>query len=202
MGDMQNIKDEIHKKLLEAGRRLVCEKGTEFLTARKLSEASGCSIGTIYNQFDNMDEFICEQNEITLSELLALLSQEKYEADSYVNLNKMADLFAKFVLDNRQLWSLLYNFHFQHAKYDFSYKYRKNLLKAVNFANRDFDNLFVKLPKIKAKTMRNILLLSFAGLSSVITSDAVSENKNIQPRQVARIFLNVFLAGTGVLEGL
>ena len=202
MAKMQNIKDEIHKKLLEAGRHLVCEKGTEFLTARKLSEASGCSIGTIYNQFSNMDEFISEQNEMTLNELFIFLSQEKYDADSYVNLNKMADIFAKFVLDNRQLWSLLYNFHFQHTKYSFSYRYRKNLLKVVNFANRDFDNLFIKLPRLKVKTMRNVLFLSLAGLSSVLSSDALSSNGNIKPRQVAKIFLNVFLAGTGVLEGL
>ena len=200
MGKMQNIKDEIHAKLLKAGRRLVCEKGTEFLTARKLSEASGCSIGTIYNQFSNMDEFIAEQNEMTLNELFVLLAQGKYATDSYANLNVMADLFAKFILDNKQLWFLLYNFHFQHAAYKFSYKYKRILLKAINFANRDFYNLFANLEKQKAKTMRNILLFSFAGLSAVLSSDVLSASKNISPQQIAKIFLNVFLAGTKVLE--
>ena len=197
---MQNIRDEIHKKLLKAGRLLVCEKGTEFLTARKLSEASGCSIGTIYNQFSNMDEFILEQNEITLNELFAFLSQVKYEADSYKNLNIMTDMLVKFVLANRPLWFLLYNFHFQHANYNFSYRYRKILLKVINFANRDFYKLFANLGKQKLKTMRNVLLLAVAGLSAVLSSDAVSANKNIQPQMVAEIFLNVFLAGTKVLE--
>lgn len=199
MGKMQNIKNEIHTKLLKTGRALVCEKGAEFLTARKLSEASGCSIGTIYNQFSNMDEFISEQNEITLNELFGILSQARYEADSYDNLNIMMDLFAKFVVDNRHLWFLLYNFHFQHTSYTFSYKYKKSLLKVVNFANRDFDNLFIKLPKPKIKTMRNVLFLTLIGLSAVISSDGVLAD---QPQQVARIFLNVFLAGTRVLEGL
>lgn len=202
MGKMQNIKDGIHKQLLEAGRRLVREKGTEFLTARKLSEASGCSIGTIYNQFDNMDEFIAEQNEITLNELFVFLSQEKYEADSYSNLNKMADLLSKFVSDNRELWSLLYNFHFQRAKYNFSYRYKKILLKVLNFANRDFGRLFANMEKQKIRILRKVLFLSLTGLSSVLFSDAVFDNKNIEPRQVAKIFLNVFLAGTGVLEGM
>lgn len=197
---MQNIRDEIHKKLLKAGRLLVCEKGTEFLTARKLSEASGCSIGTIYNQFSNMDEFIAEQNEITLNEFFVFLSQAKYEGDSYKNLNIMADLLAKFVVDNRQLWFLLYNFHFQHAAYNFSYRYKKILLKVVNFANRDFYKLFANLGKQKAKAMRNVLLLALAGLSAVLSSDAVSKSKNVAPQQVAKIFLNVFLAGTKVLE--
>lgn len=47
---MQNIKDDIRQKLINAGRRLVAERGIEFLTARKLSESSGCSIGTIYKE--------------------------------------------------------------------------------------------------------------------------------------------------------
>ena len=43
----QNAKDNVRRRLLDTGRRLVTEKGAEYLTARKLSEASGCSIGTI-----------------------------------------------------------------------------------------------------------------------------------------------------------
>ena len=54
----QNAKDNVRRLLLDTGRRLVTEKGAEYLTARKLSEASGCSIGTIYNQFAKMDDFI------------------------------------------------------------------------------------------------------------------------------------------------
>ena len=75
---MQNIKDNIRQKLIEAGRMLVKEKGVDFLTARKLSEASECSIGTIYNQFGNMDEFIAEQNCLTLKELEKKLKNSDY----------------------------------------------------------------------------------------------------------------------------
>ena len=70
----QNAKDNVRRLLLDTGRRLVTEKGAEYLTARKLSEASGCSIGTIYNQFAKMDDFIAEQNEMTLAELYAYLA--------------------------------------------------------------------------------------------------------------------------------
>ena len=59
---MTDKKDNIRAALLAKGRELVSEKGPEFLTARKLSEASGYSVGTIYNQFAGMDDFICAQN--------------------------------------------------------------------------------------------------------------------------------------------
>ena len=51
-------KDNIREYLIAKGRGLVTAQGAAFLTARKLAEASGCSVGTIYNQFANMDNFI------------------------------------------------------------------------------------------------------------------------------------------------
>ena len=50
-------KDKIQENLVNKGRELIRTKGAEFLTARKLSDASGYSVGTIYNQFGNMDNF-------------------------------------------------------------------------------------------------------------------------------------------------
>ena len=54
---MTDKKDNIRAALLAKGRELVSEKGPEFLTARKLSEASGYSVGTIYNQFRRHGRF-------------------------------------------------------------------------------------------------------------------------------------------------
>ena len=55
---MTESKENIRTYLIGVGRQLVESKGMEYLTARKLSEASGCSVGTIYNQFSNMDNLI------------------------------------------------------------------------------------------------------------------------------------------------
>ena len=55
MMQKNNNKAEVRKHLLETGRNLVADFGAEFLTARKLSEASRCSVGTIYNQFGNIE---------------------------------------------------------------------------------------------------------------------------------------------------
>ena len=55
-------KDNIQENLVNKGRELISRNGAEGLTARKLSDASGYSVGTIYNQFGNMDNFILIQN--------------------------------------------------------------------------------------------------------------------------------------------
>ena len=70
-------KDNIQNLLLKVGRNMVRDGGPEALTVRKLSEASGCSVGAIYNQFANMENFIVIQNYMTLDELFALLIKVK-----------------------------------------------------------------------------------------------------------------------------
>ena len=62
---MTITKDNIRRILISKGRLLVKEKGADYLTARKLAEASAYSVGTIYNQFGTMDNFVLEQNKQT-----------------------------------------------------------------------------------------------------------------------------------------
>ena len=143
---------------------------------------------------------LVEQNEQTLYELFDHLSRVEIGGDSYQNLNRLANVFAKFVLDNRQLYFLLYNFHFRNGEYKFSYSYKRILLKVINFANRDFANLFSALDKQRKKTMRKVLLLSLSGLSVVLDSEPIQKKILIDGQDLVQIFLNVFLAGTSVLE--
>lgn len=106
-----NTKAEIRAWLLQVGRKLAAEKGAAFLTARKLSEASGCSVGTIYNQFGNMDNFVLEQNVVTLDELGRVLDEVLPGSDFYRRLNRCVDAYMDWIVNHKNLWSLLYDFH-------------------------------------------------------------------------------------------
>ena len=66
---MTESKENIRTYLISVGREIVESKGMEYLTARKLSDASGCSVGTIYNQFSNMDNLVAAINLQTLKRL-------------------------------------------------------------------------------------------------------------------------------------
>ena len=107
---MVDYKENIRRYLVEVGRKMVEEKGQEFLTARKLSEMSGCSVGTIYNQFSAMDKLITEINIETLKSLYNLLLRVKTERSAYKNLNAYIDVFVGYDLSNPNLWLMLYNF--------------------------------------------------------------------------------------------
>ena len=190
---MQNIKEEIHQKLLGAGRNLVKDKGQEFLTARKLSEASGCSIGTIYNQFSSMDDFVAEQNEITLRELADKLYVADYTNDSYYNLNLMIEIFTKFVTENNELWLLLYNFHLSRKDYKLPMSYKRRLFRLFGLTTDSFERLFPGLCKV----VKNVLESGLFGLSALLASGSVDVQSG---KNMCRIFVNTFLAGVTLLE--
>ena len=63
------VKDKTKEILLQVGRKLVVEKGIDALSARKLATAANSSVGMVYNVFGTMDNYIAEQNLITLNEL-------------------------------------------------------------------------------------------------------------------------------------
>lgn len=197
---MQNIKDNIRQKLIEAGRMLVKEKGVDFLTARKLSEASECSIGTIYNQFGNMDEFIAEQNCLTLKELEKKLNNSDYTSDSYCNINRMVEIFTDFVIENKELWLLLYNFHLSKHESALDRKYKKQLVKILNYSARDFKNLFPILKNKHRKIMREVLAFGVFGISAMAAADMFEGLKTVNRENVCRIFADTFLAGVTLLD--
>lgn len=197
---MQNIKDNIRQKLIADGRKLIQEKGMEFLTARKLSEASGCSIGTIYNQFASMDELAAEQNLQTLRELETVLNAVKRSADNYDNLNRLVNVFSCFVCENRELWMLLYNFHLNRRDYMPEMRYKKQLVRMMNYGAEDFFLLFPALKGRRSRIMREVLMLGLFGISVMLATDMLNGLKTVNRENICRIFSNAFLAGITLLD--
>lgn len=197
---MTNEKDNIHRVLITKGRELVKLKGADFLTARKLSEATGYSVGTIYNQFGNMDKYILKQNMQTLDELYAMLNKILPDTNPYKNLNRYVDAFVAFVLNNPNLWFLLFNFHI-HADYEsFPQEYLRKLLKITNLWRREFNAVFEKLSAAEKKVSLQVLWLSIFSLSSFLTLNGLDKMSKLNKKNVCKLLLNTYLAGLTVLK--
>ena len=96
---MAKSKEEIKLDLVVKGREILKDKGLDYLTARKLSDYSGYSVGTIYNQFKSMDNLIMWENCLTLDELYQYLEKAQKTSDVYKNLNCLLDKFVDFLSD-------------------------------------------------------------------------------------------------------
>lgn len=193
-------KDNIQENLVNKGRELIKEKGAEFLTARKLSEASGYSVGTIYNQFGNMDNFILIQNYLTLDSLYIRLAHMQASGTPYQRLNLYAREFINFVLENKNLWFLVHNFHLLNNNRRFSKVYLRRVVQITQLVEGSFKALFPEIPLPERLLSIQVLWLSLFSLSSFLTTDTLDSFTKINKNSLCELLLNTYLAGMKVLE--
>ena len=197
---MTEIKNNIRQILLQKGRELVKEKGADFLTARKLSDATGYSVGTIYNQFSNMDNFVLAQNRLTLEELFAKLSILLPDKNPYLNLNRYVDAFVSYVLNHQDLWYLLYNFHLQNKNVVYPLSYRRQILKITNLWRGGLEKIYKGKKGVELKVFMQVLWLSLFSLSAYLTKNNLDKLSKINKRNLCQLLLNTYLAGLSTLR--
>ena len=195
---MTDSKENIRQYLIDTGREIVETKGLEFLTARKLSEASGCSVGTIYNQFSNMDNLVTEINIQTLSNLYGLMKKVRPSSKAYNNLNAYIDVFVSFVLSNANLWFMLYEYH-MHTK-ELPLRYKGMIVRLIQLWQPSFDSIYKHLNARKRKVAREVMWLSLFALSSFLTTNIINDFKMINKKNLCKLMLNTYLAGLAVLR--
>ena len=186
--------------MMAVGRKLVIEKGADYLTARKLSEASGCSVGTIYNQFSNMDNFVIVQNLRTLDELKLYLQKRKFGNDDYRNINANLNAFVEFVLNNANLWFLLYNFHLHAGPDALSRDYVKKLLEINHIWQKSFGEIFAGLGRGERRLAAEVLWVSVFAISGLLSARSLDALARVGKASVCKILLNTYLAGLRVLR--
>lgn len=193
-------KDNIQNLLLETGRQIVREKGTDALTVRKLSEASGCSVGAIYNQFLNMDNFIVIQNYMTLDELSNRLEKVKKTEDAFVDMNNFLQAFVDYVIENKNLWYMLHSFHLRNNNHTFSYFYLRKVVKITGLINKLLIQLVPNMERPERILSSQILWLSLFALSSFLTKDILDSFTKVNKKTICQLMFNTYIAGLTVLE--
>ncbi len=193
-------KDNIQENLVNKGRELISRNGAEGLTARKLSDASGYSVGTIYNQFGNMDNFILIQNYLTLDSLYNRLSGLQASGTAYQRLNLYVHEFINFVLENKNLWYLVHSFHLRNNNRHFSKVYLRRVVRITQLVESAFKTLYPEIEVPERILMLQVMWLSLFSLSSFLTTDALDKFSKINKTTLCELFLNTYLAGLKVLE--
>ena len=193
-------KDNIQNMLLNIGRKIVQEKGTEALTVRKLSEASGCSVGAIYNQFANMENFIVVENYMTLDALGRKLATVPQTQNPYFDLNNLLDVFVDFVLKNKNLWYLLYHFHLRKETHNYSFLYLRKVAAITSRLNALMQQIVPKMERPERILSSQVLWLTLFGLSSFLTKEILDSFSKINRKTLCQILLNTYIAGLTVIE--
>ena len=192
-------RDYIQENLVNTGRTIIKEKGAEFLTARKLSEASGYSVGTIYNQFGNMDNFILVQNYLTLDALYQRFLKVENKS-AYERLNEYASVFAEFVMENKNFWFMVFNFHLHHSEQTFSITYLRRISMMVMLLEKAFKELYPDLKNDKRHVSVQVLWIALFSVSALLTTPSLEAYSKIEQTKICKYMLNTYLTGIKVLE--
>lgn len=192
-------KDDIQNQLIQIGRKIVKEKGETALTARKLAEASGCSVGAIYNQFANMDNYVLVQNYLTLDELSKKLSEVEETTNPFVDVNNFLQVFVNFVLENNNLWFMLYNFHLSDTR-SFSFYYLRKVASLIRIVNTHIEKIVPKMEAPERLVSAQILWLTLFSVSAYLTNESLSGFSKVNKSSICKLLLDTYLSGLTVLE--
>lgn len=194
------VKEQTKKALLECGRKLVEEKGSDALSARKLAQAANSSVGMIYSIFATMDEFIAAQNVMTLENLYNQMNALVLSKNPFNNLNRYADIFSAYIEDNPNLWNLLFC---SHLNADAT---KTTIAEARIIKKIDILISFQVVPLIgamKAKEKRlaiKVLEMSLFALSGYLLGNKLNAKSGLNRKSLCKLLMNTYVAGMACLK--
>jgi AcrR family transcriptional regulator len=101
-------KVDLRTRLIAAAETEIADKGLLGLKARDVTQRAGCALGAIYNAVADLDELILRVNSRTLERLGAALAPASGAGGPEAVTLALADAYAVFALQNRRLWSALF----------------------------------------------------------------------------------------------
>ncbi len=112
MGKVQDRKDKLREKLIDVGEELVIANGARSIKARDLARLAGCSVGAIYNIFEDLNDLAMVINMRTFAKLGRAVAASQEHAD-HIGPNDRMILMAKayltFAASHPNPWRALFD---------------------------------------------------------------------------------------------
>lgn len=104
----QEEKQEMHKRILDAARKIFLDKGYEKTSMRNIASEINYSPGMIYFHFKDKSEIFHELHKEGFRLLLAQLKILDNVADPFERLKAVGRVFIKFAQDNKDYYNLMF----------------------------------------------------------------------------------------------
>lgn len=189
------VKDKIKETFLVCGRKMVTEEGVDALSARKLAMKSNSSVGMIYSIFGTMDNYVVEQNIITLNELYKDMKGVILSKNPYNNLNRYADVLTSFILANHHLWQLLYNRHLSTTASKSTIAEARVIKKIDVLIGMQAVQLIQGVGIKEKRLSIKVLEMSLFAISGYLLGSKLNPKSGVNSRSLCKLLMNTYVAG-------
>ena len=107
----RTYRERLRTNTLLVARKIVSTEGLAALQARRVAQEAGCSVGTIYNLYDGLDDLVINVNAATLEDLGANLKAEMQQSIGVAlseRLTGLALAYLGFALDSQPSWRAVF----------------------------------------------------------------------------------------------
>ncbi|MEM6971454.1 MAG: TetR/AcrR family transcriptional regulator [Pseudomonadota bacterium] len=108
MGRREEKREALREALITAATGLIEAVGHAHLTARDVTSAAGCALGSLYTAFADLDDLILHANARTLTMLREDLERATAATEGAASLRALARAYARFARQRNHLWSALF----------------------------------------------------------------------------------------------
>ncbi|MEK6748057.1 MAG: TetR/AcrR family transcriptional regulator [Pseudomonadota bacterium] len=103
-------KEELRSMILDAAQRNLVQAGYAGLTARKIASDIDYTVGTLYHNFQNLDDIVLHVNARTLDDLYdALRAACERHREAQQRVMAIGRTYIDFAFKNRNRWSAVYD---------------------------------------------------------------------------------------------
>ncbi|RLU00296.1 TetR/AcrR family transcriptional regulator [Ketobacter sp.] len=104
-----HTREEIQGMAIDATRTLIATEGLEGVSARKVAQQIGYTVGTLYQNFENIHELILHANAFSLTQLLAALEQAYHqESKPMQRIIRIANTYLDFGQMHEKQWAAIF----------------------------------------------------------------------------------------------
>ncbi|AUM14205.1 TetR/AcrR family transcriptional regulator [Ketobacter alkanivorans] len=105
----EHSRDEIQGMAIDATHTLISREGLEGVSARKVAQQIGYTVGTLYQNFENIHELILHANAFSLTQLLSELEQAfRKEPKPLQRIILIANTYLKFGQTHEKQWAAIF----------------------------------------------------------------------------------------------
>jgi AcrR family transcriptional regulator len=188
-------RDVLRDQALAAGRLILNEEGWRALNARRIAAAIGAAVGTLYNLFDNFEEFILALNLETLQELGRVLpGDDPPPADPEAAVLAIARRYLDFTAQHRNRWASVLEFKTP-APHRYAHDFPETIGRLVGVVEQALAPLFPPGHETERRLSAAVLWSSLEGINALTAADNLRMVAPATAWEMASALIVNYLAG-------